>query len=191
VTVTKPCKTGKYSFHDEQSAKDALTRIRQSEERLDESERRTEIPTRAYECEWCRRWHVTSQEVPGVKRSAGLSRHKPMKRGHGLKRSDSLKRSRLKPVSDQRRAEEPEYEAMKATVALRDRGRCQAAEIWPEIDCAGPRDPHHVYPTGMFPERRCDPEAVKTLCRAHHDAVHQVDPVRARQLGLLKGVGDE
>lgn len=92
---------------------------------------------------------------------------------------------RLAPVSKKRLAERAAYEDAKTAVEYRDRGECQAERSWPEVKCWGRRDPHHIAPTGRYPERRADPDNMTTLCRGHHDAVHQVDPVRARALGLL------
>lgn len=95
-------------------------------------------------------------------------------------------RTRLSQQSDKRRAQQGEYDRARQKVFERDRGTCQAANVWPEIECWGVRDPHHVWPQGVYPERRCDPDAQIVLCRGHHDAVHFGDPIRARQLGLLK-----
>jgi hypothetical protein len=100
----------------------------------------------------------------------------------------------LKQVSTKRTAARDEYEAAKEQVWRRDRGTCQAGpdrdrhahpEGWPEVECGGRLDPHHVWPTGLYPERREDPDAMIVLCRAHHvQGVHE-HPIRARQLGLL------
>ena len=51
------CRTGKRAYRDEQQAKNAITRIRQVGEKRDTS------PERAYSCEFCGRWHLTSDEV--------------------------------------------------------------------------------------------------------------------------------
>jgi tRNA(Ile)-lysidine synthase TilS/MesJ len=52
----RACRTGKSPFHDQAAAKAAITRIRQS------GEQRDKTPTRAYLCEFCHRWHLTSKE---------------------------------------------------------------------------------------------------------------------------------
>lgn len=99
----------------------------------------------------------------------------------------------MRRVSAKRAAEKDAYAAAKREAWSRDGGTCQAApdrkrgrEGWPEIECGGPVDPHHVAPVGQYPKLRCDPDNLLTLCRNHHDAVHHQDPIRARQLGLLK-----
>lgn len=89
----------------------------------------------------------------------------------------------LRKVSRKRAAQRYDYEQAKAAAWLRDGGRCQAD--WPEVDCAGPLDPHHIATQRMYPELRCDPENLLTLCRAHHQAVHE-DTKTARRKGLLR-----
>jgi hypothetical protein len=89
-------------------------------------------------------------------------------------------------MSDKRRAELPLYNQAKAVAWERDRGLCQGATRWANVPCGGPIDPHHIDPTGEHPKKRCDPDNIVCLCRAHHDQVHQVDPVGARARGLLR-----
>jgi hypothetical protein len=102
-----------------------------------------------------------------------LSRNVPLKRG-----------GRLRAMSKRRRAENAgPYAEAKAIVAERDGGRCQAAE--PHFSCSGPLHPHHVWPVGAGGPR-CDPSNIITLCQRHHRWVHDVDPRRARELGLLR-----
>lgn len=96
-----------------------------------------------------------------------------------------MRRTPLARVSARRTGERLAYEKAKLAAWNRDRGQCQAARTWPEIECGGRKDPHHVRPTGMWPELRCDPDNLITLCRAHHDAVHHFQPAKARTLGLL------
>lgn len=96
-----------------------------------------------------------------------------------------MRRSRLSPVSARRSDMRVEYERAKMKAWERDRGQCQAAKIWPEVVCAGRKDPHHIRPQGMYPELRADPDNLIVLCRAHHQAVHLQEPVKARELGLL------
>lgn len=102
-------------------------------------------------------------------------RRSPMKRGKPLKQR-----------SDRRSAERDAYEAAKFQAWSRDRGQCQAERKWPEIECKGRLDPHHIASQGQYPELRCAVDNLVVLCRAHHDAIHQDDPLRARQLGLLR-----
>jgi hypothetical protein len=100
-------------------------------------------------------------------------------------RDTPLRRTRLRPVSQDRLDDEDAWRDTKLAVTARDRGRCQAEIVWPEVACSGRIDPHHVWPVGAGGPR-CDVENVTSLCRAHHDAVHQSDPRRARKLGLLR-----
>ena len=94
-----------------------------------------------------------------------------------------LRRSPLRQMSERRRAQQGEYERAVQTVLLRDKGSAVAAR-WPEVVCRGRIDPHHVWTQRMFPERRCDPDAMVASCRAHHDAIHAY-PELARMRGLL------
>ncbi|MGH9095128.1 MAG: hypothetical protein ACRDXE_08200 [Acidimicrobiales bacterium] len=113
-------------------------------------------------------------------RRSNLRRRTPIGTGAG-----GLRRTRLAPVSQKRRDGRDTYEDAKAAVWRRDCGTCTAELTWPEVGCGGRIDPHHVWPQGRYPERRDDPDAMTLVCRAHHDAIHHQDPVRARQLGLL------
>ena len=56
MTVTRHCRTGKKQYHSDDEAKEALTRIRQ-----DVVDVREKTPLRSYRCEFCHRWHLTSQ----------------------------------------------------------------------------------------------------------------------------------
>ena len=96
-----------------------------------------------------------------------------------------MRRTPLARVSAKRKDEAHEYDRARTIAFLRDKGVCQAARIWLEVECSGRLDPHHIHPVGRYPELRCDPDNLVTLCRAHHSAAHDADPVRARELGLL------
>ena len=96
-----------------------------------------------------------------------------------------LRRSAIKPVSGDRRAEKAAYDRAKQIAWNRDRGQCQAASAFPEVPCAGRVDPHHVAPTGVWPELRCEPSNIKCCCRRHHDFIHD-HPLEARERGLLR-----
>lgn len=176
------CPTGKRRFHDEAEAKRVLGRIQTGE-------KRATTPTRVYRCPRCGGWHLTSQErksaeewMPSLRRSA------PLKPGKGLQRRTGLngRKRPLRAVSQARVDESPEYEAAKATVLLRDRGVCQA-EGMDGVPHGGPKDPHHVCPTGRQGPR-CEPENMTTLCRAAHDWAH-AHPRKALELGLLLHAG--
>lgn len=102
-------------------------------------------------------------------------RRSPIKRGT----------TRLAQVSEKRQGRSEEYRQAKEAVWNRDRGQCQAQFVWPEVECWGKKDPHHRAPVGLYPELREDPDNLLVLCRAHHMACHNDDPIRARELGLL------
>lgn len=97
-----------------------------------------------------------------------------------------MRRSQLARVSAKRRAEQNAYDTARTKAWLRDRGECQAAKVWADVECAGRREVHHVHPVGRFPEFRCDLDNLRTLCAAHHFHAHHVDPIKARKLGLLQ-----
>lgn len=96
-----------------------------------------------------------------------------------------MARTRLSPVSEKRAAQRGEYEDAVAAAFLRDRWSCHAEKLAGNVACGGRLDPHHVWPTGQGGPR-CDPDNIIACCRAHHDWIHQTDPRRARELGLLK-----
>lgn len=91
---------------------------------------------------------------------------------------------RLAQVSEKRQGRSEEYRQAKEVVWNRDRGQCQAQFVWPEVECWGKKDPHHVWPQGMWPEKREEVDAMKVVCRAHHAAIHD-DSALARERGLL------
>lgn len=94
-----------------------------------------------------------------------------------------MRRTALARVSKKRRADHDEYERVVQRVLLRDQG-CRAARRWPEVGCKGRLDPHHIKLQNIYPELRCDPENILTICRAHHDALH-AHPKLAKERGLL------
>lgn len=63
--MTGLCRSGKTAYPDEQAARVALVEIRAASA-LHNIRRRT--PCRAYECQFCAEWHLTSQ--PGRQRRA-------------------------------------------------------------------------------------------------------------------------
>ena len=95
-----------------------------------------------------------------------------------------MRRTPLRRVSEKRRDLQHIYERAVQTVMLRDRG-CKVKEGWPEVRCSGRIDPHHIAPTGRYPELRCDTSNMISSCRAHHNAVHAY-PELARIRGYLK-----
>jgi hypothetical protein len=115
--------------------------------------------------------------VWGDSRWDGLARS-PLARRTPLKRF-----TRLKPVSDKRKAQRGDYEQARAVVWRRD-VCCQGPARGLDGECWGLLDPHHIKSQRMYPELRCDPDVMVLLCRLHHDSVHG-DLRRARALGLV------
>jgi hypothetical protein len=95
----------------------------------------------------------------------------PLQRKTPLKRSRAPK-SKPKPVSTDLYAE----------VVRRDMG-CVAQRLVPEIKCAGRLDPHHVLMRSQGGQDTA--QNLKTLCRAHHDWVHN-HPALSYELDLLR-----
>lgn len=54
------CPTGKRRFRDHASAVQALRRTSRADDRRDRK------PARAYHCDRCKGWHLTSWETPGA-----------------------------------------------------------------------------------------------------------------------------
>jgi hypothetical protein len=102
-----------------------------------------------------------------------------------VKRTALKRGKRIRPVSAKREAQRDVYEDAKAEVWFRDGGQCQPAKVWPEVRCDGRIDPHHIWQQGKYPSRRADPSAMVVCCAAHHDAIHNGDPRRAKRLELL------
>lgn len=95
-----------------------------------------------------------------------------------------MRRSPISPVSAKRRAEAHEYDRARTIAFLRDKGVCQAARIWTDVECSGSRvDTHHIRPRGRG-GAYADPENLVCVCRAHHDSIHAW-PLKAKELGLL------
>jgi hypothetical protein len=107
-----------------------------------------------------------------------------MKRS-GIKRGTKglERRTRLRPVSQKRRAELAKWAAVKADTLMRDAGICQAAHLVPQVACWGPLDPHHIAKRSTTPQARLDPDNIVWLCRRHHDMV-DLDQLAAQRLGL-------
>lgn len=54
MKTSKRCGSGKKRFRDHQSAVHALRRIKGGSSR-------DRVPAKAYECDWCGGWHLTSR----------------------------------------------------------------------------------------------------------------------------------
>jgi hypothetical protein len=86
-------------------------------------------------------------------------------------------------MSARRRAEIPERTAVVLAALERDRYRCQAPPLVPEIRCAGPLDPHEIIPRSAWHAGYLRLDNVMILCRAHHDWVGD-HPDLAHRAGL-------
>lgn len=95
-----------------------------------------------------------------------------------------MRRSPISRISRKRKAEADAYDRARTAAYLRDRGECQAKTLWPDVECHGRIDPHHLRPRSRG-GALADVENLRCLCRAHHDSVHAY-PLRATALGLLK-----
>jgi len=106
-----------------------------------------------------------------VKRTP-LRRYTPLKAKTPLKRGEPIKRSRSKPVPS----------SLYQQVLARDLG-CKARDTVRQIRCFGRIDPHHILPRGRGGADTL--ENLVSLCRAHHDWVHD-HPAESYDLGLLR-----
>lgn len=110
------------------------------------------------------------------------------------------RRTRLKPISDRKRARTAQRREVVAEARARDRGRCRLDElvgvavIDPEQPfavvvgvvpdrCWGPLDAHEIIPRSVWRDGDLDVDNVAMLCRAHHDWVGD-NPNAAELLGL-------
>ena len=104
------------------------------------------------------------------------------------KSSKVLKRARLNPMSRKRRDQIPAREECVRIVLARDGGcvferRWAGAEmVLPMPGCWGPLDVHEPGHRSQGADPT-DPDQCITLCRAHHDLVHNL-PLTAKDLGL-------
>lgn len=113
-----------------------------------------------------------------MKRGGPLKRKAPMARGIA-----QLKRTRLKPVSDKRRAAAPERAEVREQVFARDRHRCRldgAADV--AGACRGPLTPHHLKKASAGGEYTLT--NLVTLCAGHNTWVED-EPVKATELGMV------
>ena len=117
-------------------------------------------------------------------------RRKPMKRtGFANRGSSQLRRSRLKPVSDKRRAQFPRRAEVRREVIARD-GGCVMRDSWPHR-CWHPGGPgefdvHEIRAKGDGGDW-LDPANCVTLCRIAHDHItFDADGVElGKKLGLV------
>jgi hypothetical protein len=104
-----------------------------------------------------------------------LRRFTPLRAKTALKRGEPIKRTRAKPVPS----------SLYQQVLARDLG-CVARDTVRQIRCMGRIDPHHILPRGRGGADTL--ENLVSLCRAHHDWVHD-HPAESYDLGLLRRSG--
>lgn len=112
-----------------------------------------------------------------LKRSA-LKRGKPLQAKTGLKRGNT----RLKPISDAKRAQKPARNALTQKVFERDSFTCQIASLVAE-PCFGRLTPHH-----LKKESQGGPHTMSNViaaCVFHNDWVED-HPTQAKALGLVR-----
>lgn len=121
----------------------------------------------------------------GLARRTALKARTGLKTGAGLTQGGALARTPLKPVSDRQKVIAGLDAAWSRRVRERDR-RCVLRGQVPEVRCWGGLAAHHIWPKEDYPARRHDESNGVTACAAHHDWVHNRDPLRARRLGFLR-----
>lgn len=95
-----------------------------------------------------------------------LERRTPLARG-----TSQLRRTRLKPMSDKRRAEIPERDRVREQVLRRDNYLCVAADLVPSVACWGHLDVDEIKPRSDGGDY-LNPDDCQSICRAHHDWKH-------------------
>jgi 5-methylcytosine-specific restriction endonuclease McrA len=93
-----------------------------------------------------------------------------------------VKRTALKPKSAKRIAEDKAFGPIRKAVFERDQ-RCMAPIDWGR--CEGVWDAHHVVSRARDRTLAHDMENLRTLCRSHHQYVHD-NPTEATFAGLLR-----
>lgn len=111
-----------------------------------------------------------------------IRRRKPIDRG-----STPLKRgtSRIAQRSAKVLAQLPERARVVDAAWERDKGRCQAEYLVPEIRCGGPLDAHELVPRSAWAQGYLDVDNVMIVCRAHHRWIDN-NPEAAHAVGLHK-----
>lgn len=105
--------------------------------------------------------------------------------GFLARRTPLVRKSRLRPVSEKRKAQRLDYSQAKAVVWERDTGQCQPGLHLRDGKCSTEIHPHHVWPQARYPERRCDPDVMVLSCSIHHRMIHD-NPKWAKRAGWLK-----
>ena len=93
-----------------------------------------------------------------------------------------FRRTRLKPISDKRRAEFPERDRVRAAVFKRDEGKCRIAPFLPDIPCYGKMTFQHLLKEGQG-GAYTEANGI-SACSFHNDWV-EMYPDEADALGLV------
>lgn len=94
----------------------------------------------------------------------------------------------MRPYTPERQKENREFAKVRAFVMERDDQSCQffkgRGTLVGVAPHGGELDPHHIVLKSRAPELRLEPSNLVTLCRNHHDWVHD-HPIAATAFGLL------
>jgi len=115
-----------------------------------------------------------------------MKRSTPLKATEAPLRRTPMKRgSAIKPFSKKRAGERDQRQKVIEETMRRSGGRCQAADLVPEVKCWGPLDTDEVVGRGVYPGAHLDADNTQTLCRAHHTWKHE-HPRLAAERGLRR-----
>lgn len=95
------------------------------------------------------------------------------------------RRRRIAQRSARVLAELPERARVVDTAWERDKGRCQAEQLVPDVRCGGPIDVHELVPRSCWPKGYLVLTNTVLICRSHHMWVDS-NPAAAHAVGLHK-----
>lgn len=95
------------------------------------------------------------------------------------------RRKWIRPRSARSIERAPERHQVRMAALTRDRDRCRAEKLVPEIRCGGQLDPHEVVPRSAWAEGQYVLSNVLMVCRRHHDWIGD-NPAAAHEVGLHK-----
>ena len=93
------------------------------------------------------------------------------------------RRKRVKPMSDNKRAEVDTHAPIREEVFYRDGRRCRLAPFFPDVECFGPLTVHHIVKEGQGGGYTL--ENLVSACARHNDLVEE-RPAEAKALGLTQ-----
>jgi hypothetical protein len=101
-----------------------------------------------------------------------------------VKRSPLRRRTGLKAESDKTRGRRNERADAVAAAFARDRWRCRAERLVPEVRCGGKLEGHEPRQRSVAPGSQYDVNEIVTICRVHHRWIddHEIEATRR---GLL------